>query len=319
MKLSVLIPAYNVEKYVSECLDSVLLTKKDIEVIIINDGSKDNTFSICEDYCKIDSRVKVYTKPNGGASSARNSGMEKASGDYIIFVDADDVLSEDWDALLDFLSDDDIYYFAPEIKGKPDKNKMLRYISGVNDKGICIAGPIQKAFKRNFILGHNLKFREDLINGEDMAFNMEAVLLAESYKIIAFQYYFWRQTIGQTTRRFDDRLIDSDKRFHSYIAALFKKYKVDEKTAADIRSFSLSNAVFIILNRISYIDRFSEAKKKFAFLKKEPYKSVLNTNNSFLFKLCRARRYRILYYYMRFKRGLSVPTKKVTNDQFIKL
>ena len=63
MKLSVIIPAYNVEKYISECLDSVLVTEKDIEVIIVDDGSKDSTLSICEDYSKKDSRVKVYSKP----------------------------------------------------------------------------------------------------------------------------------------------------------------------------------------------------------------------------------------------------------------
>lgn len=306
MKLSVIIPAYNAEKYVGACLDSVLRTKETIEVIIINDGSKDGTLSICEGYCKKDSRVKVYNKPNGGVSSARNYGLGKASGDYIVFVDSDDLLSEDWDSLLDFLSDDDIYYFDSKIKGRTDKNMMLRYISGVNDEGICIAGPVHKAFKRSFILGHNLKFKEDLINGEDMFFNLEAVLLSESYKIIDFQYYFYRQTIGQTTRRFDDRLIDSDTRFHQYLAALFQQYVVDEKTAADIKAFSLYNAVFIILNRISYIKRFSDAKKKFAFLDKKPYRDVLEKNNSFLFKLCRARRYRALYYYMKLKNRLSM-------------
>lgn len=63
MKLSVIIPAYNVEKYIGECLDSILVTEKEIEVIIVDDGSKDNTLSICEEYSKKDSRVKVYSKP----------------------------------------------------------------------------------------------------------------------------------------------------------------------------------------------------------------------------------------------------------------
>ena len=306
MKLSVIIPAYNVEKYVSECLDSVLTTKKDIEVIIIDDGSKDRTLSICEDYCKKDCRVAVYTKSNGGVSSARNYGIEKASGDYIIFVDSDDVLLENWDTLLLFLSGDDIYYFDSNIREMIDKNMMLRYLSGVNDENICIAGSVLKAFKRSFILVHDLKFREDLINGEDMFFNMEAILLSESYKIIHFQYYFWRQTIGQTTRRFDDRLIDSDTRFHSYIETLFNQYNVDEETALDIRSVSLRNAVFTILNRISYIDRFPVAKEKFAFLDKKPYKDVLNKNNSFLFRLCKAKRYRTIYYFMRLKNKMSI-------------
>ena len=311
MKLSVIIPAYNVEKYIRECLDSILVTEKEIEVIIVDDGSKDSTLSICEEYSKKDSRVKVYSKPNGGVSSARNYGLEKVSGDYIIFVDSDDYLLDGWDALMDPLSGDDIYYYNQDIKGHPDKNMMLRYISGVNDEGICIAGPVWKAFKSSFLLDNNLQFKLDLINGEDMLFNLEALLLAESYQIIDFDYYYYRQTIGQTTRRFDDRIIDSDTKFHHYLAVLFREYKVDEKTAADIRSFSLINAVIVILDRISYIDSFANAKEKYAFLEKKPYRSALGKNGSFIFKLCRARRYRTLYYYMKSKNRLSMTKKKV--------
>ena len=311
MKLSVIIPAYNVEKYISECLDSILVTEKDIEVIIVDDGSKDNTLSICEDYSKKDSRVKVYSKPNGGVSSARNYGLEKVSGDYIIFVDSDDYLFEGWDALMDPLSGDDIYYYNKSIKGQPDKNMMLRYISGVNDENICIAGPVWKAYKSSFLLGNDLKFKLDLINGEDMLFNLEAILLAESYQIIDFDYYYYRQTIGQTTRRFDDRIIGSDTKFHHYLASLFREYKADEKTAADIRTFSVINAVIVILDRISYIDRFSNAKEKYAFLEKKPYRSALSKNDSLLFKLARARRYRTLYYYMKSRNSLSMTKRKV--------
>ena len=311
MKLSVIIPAYNVERYISECLDSVLVTEKDIEVIIVDDGSKDNTLSICEDYSKKDSRVKVYSKPNGGVSSARNYGLEKVSGDYIIFVDSDDYLFEGWDALMDPLSGDDIYYYNKLIKGHPDKNMMLRYISGVNDENICIAGPVWKAYKSSFLLGNDLKFKLDLINGEDMLFNLEAILLAESYQIIDFDYYYYRQTIGQTTRRFDDRIIGSDTKFHHYLASLFREYKADEKTAADIRTFSVINAVIVILDRISYIDRFSNAKEKYAFLEKKPYRSALSKNDSLLFKLAKARRYRTLYYYMKSRNSLSMTKRKV--------
>ena len=311
MKLSVIIPAYNVEKYISECLDSVLVTEKDIEVIIVDDGSKDSTLSICEDYSKKDSRVKVYSKPNGGVSSARNYGLEKVSGDYIIFVDSDDYLFEGWDALMDPLSGDDIYYYNKSIKGRPDKNMMLRYISGVNEENICIAGPVWKAYKSSFLLGNDLKFKLDLINGEDMLFNLEAILLAGSYQIIDFDYYYYRQTIGQTTRRFDDRIIGSDTKFHHYLASLFREYKADEKTAADIRTFSVINAVIVILDRISYIDRFSNAKEKYAFLEKKPYRSVLGKNNSLLFKLARAKRYRTLYYYMKSRNSLSMTKRKV--------
>ena len=303
---------YNAVKTLERTMQSV--AEQDyprVEHLIVDGCSKDNTLSICEEYSKKDSRVKVYSKPNGGVSSARNYALEKVSGDYILFVDSDDYLYEGWDALMDPLSGDDIYYYDPYIKGHPDKNRMLRYIAGVNEEGICIAGPVNKAYKTSFLLGHDLKFNLDLITGEDMLFNLEAILLAESYQVIDLDYYYYRQMIGQTTRRFDDRIIDSDTMFHHLLAALFRRYEVDKKTAEDIRFSSLKFAVILILDRISYIDRFSNAKEKYAFLEKKPYRSVLNKSDSIIFKLCRARRYRTLYYYLRSKNRFTVTKKKV--------
>lgn len=93
-KLSIIVPVYNVEDYVEECIKSLIQQKyKNIEIIIVNDGSKDNSLLICEKYAKKDSRIRIYTKENGGLSDARNFGLEKASGDYITFVDSDDYVS----------------------------------------------------------------------------------------------------------------------------------------------------------------------------------------------------------------------------------
>jgi glycosyltransferase involved in cell wall biosynthesis len=89
--LSVVIPVYKVEKYIDECLNSVLKqTYSNIEIILVDDGSPDNCPQICDDYAKKDDRIKVIHKKNGGASSARNVGMGVLSGDYFIFLDSDD-------------------------------------------------------------------------------------------------------------------------------------------------------------------------------------------------------------------------------------
>lgn len=91
--LSVIIPVFNVEKYLSRCIDSIIhQSYQTLEIIIINDGSTDNSKSICEEYARIDSRIILINKENGGQSSARNSGLEIAKGDYITFVDSDDYI-----------------------------------------------------------------------------------------------------------------------------------------------------------------------------------------------------------------------------------
>lgn len=94
--ISVIVPIYNVENYLRQCLDSILgQTFTNFEVVLVNDGSTDNSGFICQEYARLDSRFKYFEKENGGVSDARNSGLDLAQGDYVIFLDADDFLFED--------------------------------------------------------------------------------------------------------------------------------------------------------------------------------------------------------------------------------
>lgn len=96
MKFSIVIPVYNVEKYLDKCLNSICKqTYKDFEVIIVNDGSPDNSQAIIDKYVKKDSRFQAYQKENGGLSDARNYGIERCKGDYLLFVDSDDYIEKD--------------------------------------------------------------------------------------------------------------------------------------------------------------------------------------------------------------------------------
>lgn len=92
-EISIIVPVYQVEKYISQCIDSILAqTFTDFELILVDDGSKDNSGKICDEYAEKDKRVKVIHKENGGAAVARNSGMDKASGNYFAFIDGDDYI-----------------------------------------------------------------------------------------------------------------------------------------------------------------------------------------------------------------------------------
>lgn len=93
VKISVIVPVYNVEKYLEKCVESLLnQSLKDIEIILVDDGSPDKCPQICDEYAKKDCRVKVCHKKNGGLSSARNEGLQHISGEYYMFVDSDDWL-----------------------------------------------------------------------------------------------------------------------------------------------------------------------------------------------------------------------------------
>ena len=92
-KVSIVVPIYNVEKYLKQCVESIInQTLKDIEIILVYDCSPDNCPQMCDDYARRDNRIKVLHKKNGGLSSARNAGIEVATGDYIGFVDSDDYI-----------------------------------------------------------------------------------------------------------------------------------------------------------------------------------------------------------------------------------
>ncbi|PLS01120.1 glycosyltransferase [Neobacillus cucumis] len=96
MKISVIIAAYNIENYIIKCLESIISqTFKELEIIVVNDGSTDNTLHLIKNFSKLDDRIVVIDKPNGGLSSARNAGLEIATGDYIGFVDGDDYIKEE--------------------------------------------------------------------------------------------------------------------------------------------------------------------------------------------------------------------------------
>ena len=94
--ISVIVPIYNAETYLESCIDSILSqTYSNLEIILIDDGSKDNSWDICLEYAKKDNRIHAYTQPNGGPSVARNHGLDMAKGDYIAFVDSDDTIKDD--------------------------------------------------------------------------------------------------------------------------------------------------------------------------------------------------------------------------------
>ena len=93
--ISVIVPIYNVEKYLEKCIESILAqTYTDYELILVNDGSTDGCYEICQKFSKRDVRIKLINKPNGGLSSARNVGIDNSKGDYITFVDSDDYISK---------------------------------------------------------------------------------------------------------------------------------------------------------------------------------------------------------------------------------
>ncbi|MBR5177774.1 MAG: glycosyltransferase family 2 protein [Lachnospiraceae bacterium] len=203
-KISIIIPCYNVEKYVERCIDSVIQqTYKNTEIILVNDGSNDKTGDICDTYSKKDGRITVIHKRNGGASSARNLGMSVATGDYIYFIDSDDWISKrTLQYLMGLLLKHDCQCAIGRTVAVKMRNGRLEYgaritlpdkIIGPNEAIKMVlqtgSGAVNKLIKKELIEG--IKFKEGLTN-EDEPFMIAIYDKTEKIIFGGKQTYFYR-------------------------------------------------------------------------------------------------------------------------------
>ena len=171
-KFSIIIPVYNTEKYLKKCLDSVFLQNYDnYEIIIVNDGSTDNSDKIVKEYMKKHKNIIYILKENGGLSSARNVGVSKAKGDYLLFLDSDDYYCDNFlFQLSDEINDEDVVRFC--VQDVYDNGRVVLYKDKVFDnldgissfKYLCECHYVEIAcaycFKRSFWLEHDFMFLE---------------------------------------------------------------------------------------------------------------------------------------------------------------
>lgn len=220
--ISIIVPVYNTEKYLQECLDSILVqTHTDIEVILIDDGSKDDSLSICQKYANIDKRVKVYHKENSGVSDTRNFGIEHANGEFISFCDSDDkidsglyqmlynaMIEHDVDRVVSgyaYLYDDGRrLYSKPRIQdGGYESNVILRkMIDDGTLSGFLFSGVNNSLFRREIICKNNLQFDPLIRYNEDSLFSFQYMLHSRSiYSLQSKPTYFYRQHRGSSTKK----------------------------------------------------------------------------------------------------------------------
>lgn len=212
MKISVIIPIFKVEQYLKQCVESVLKqTYRNIEVILVDDGSPDKSPAICDEFSKIDKRVVVIHKKNGGLSDARNAGIHKATGEYIIFLDGDDF----WDDLqglqklvarvrqtkVDVLNysykkyfedTGEIFSYIQNGKEMPStcnsKTAQINYLTG---NSYYIASACNKMIRRS--LFKEKLFFEQGVFSEDIEWCAKLLYYAESFDFICEDFYCYRQ------------------------------------------------------------------------------------------------------------------------------
>lgn len=236
-KISIIVPVYNIEEYIEKCVKSIMKqTYKNIEIILVDDGSKDNAGNICDELSKKDERIQVVHKVNGGLSSARNAGMKKATGEYICFVDGDDCIREDYcevlyNALKETKSDISAVSYK-EIKNSKARiyNSAARAKKEFDDKCTVYNGDeiiVQFLHWKNFRIAWNKLYRADILKNqwfkegatfEDMYFNYKVLANVKRVAYVNSPCYYYIRRDGSISTTY------SEKNLNDFAEAIIDVY-----------------------------------------------------------------------------------------------
>lgn len=230
--VSVIIPVYNAELYLKKCVESVQnQTVSDIEVILVNDGSRDASLEMCRDFAAADSRIKVIDQPNRGVSEARNAGIDSSTGDYLMFVDADDWLAPDaLESCAPYVGRYDIIRFSAYVVGKEDTTRCS--LGESSDRTSVISSVISRdtivacwgaMFSRKLFIENNIRFDKTLTVGEDWLVTAGLVRHAAHIKLLpeVYAYYYNKTNVSSCTETMDEGKMISQLRAYLRIRELF--------------------------------------------------------------------------------------------------
>ncbi len=287
IKVSVIIPVYNAEKYLAECIESLLKqTLKQCEFIFVNDGSIDHSKAIIEGYKKNDSRIILIDQENLGVSAARNSGLKIASGDYVGFVDADDYVKGDlFETMYQYViqnhCDEVITNLESEMEGRTynldypfPKNKILNKDFINNEllpyllKKDNLNSVVNKLYKNKVIKDNNLRFPVGIALGEDGLFNIRFLSHAKKVIYASYSGYHYREVAGSATR---------SRSKNDYFQSALEVYQreipeinevIDDRQIIKFKSIKLIHTILGLIhiyltptNVVSFQERYRYVKK----------------------------------------------------------
>jgi glycosyltransferase involved in cell wall biosynthesis len=276
-KISVIIPVYNAAKYLKICLDSILQqTYGNLEVLLVNDGSTDDSLAIAFSYAEQEERIVVIDQENQGASAARNQGLIHATGDYIGFVDADDWLEPDYFQGLSagFVADADLIccgYFDHSIYGTDVPVNDFLHAGALQDRALLTqtllqgtAGvPWAKLFRLSIIRESNIRFHSDVKMSEDLIFNLEyAQYIRKAAIIPRYLYHYNRLNEQSLSAKIEESYINSYVIVNKKLDALLSKTDMGEVERTQYLKRRMETFLLRMCGDITKDDKLSLRQKK---------------------------------------------------------
>lgn len=282
--ISIIIPVYNAERYIEKTINSILNQSfKDIEIVIVNDGSTDNSHNICADYAVKDSRIKYFKRENKGVSAARNYGIDAAKGDWIAFVDADDYIDKDTlKRVYDVIKEDNAdvvifgyvkekinakltsdFKFTDNVMDYSERNFYCELLFNNKVKGFSW----NKVYKKEILDSKNIRFDKDVYINEDLLFNVQYFQYVEKIRYIDSGVYHYVTTPEAATVS-----ALNEKHLTSFIA--YEKMLEMSKNKEDKELIRLSFIGMLIYMGKRIIKKGCSSYKIFADIKKELKKQI---------------------------------------------
>ena len=259
--VSIIVPVYNAEKTLDRCIRSILLQEyRNIELILVNDGSTDRSLPICRYWSEKDSRVTVVEKHNSGVSESRNIGMETASGEYLQFVDSDDWISENSTGAMvrraeETQSDLVIAKFYRVVNGIQEEKGNIKADIVLNKKEfmtIMMKEPANyyygvmwnKLYRRDILSAHRIRCCTDLSWCEDFLFNLDYMRYAETFACLNVPVYYYVKTKNSLVSREGslNNVIRMKLKLFGIYRDLFERMELYDKHRAQVRKFFIAYA-----------------------------------------------------------------------------
>lgn len=283
-KISVIVPVYNVEAYIEKCVEKIEnQTYKNFELILVDDGSSDNSGTLCDELSRKYSNISVYHQKNSGASAARNKGIDNAVGEFIVFCDSDDYIDNN---MLQKLIETEHQY--------PDLTPLcgIRKISANKETDCLLKGdnflivdksdflvlqraqlfntPVNKLFCREILLQNGIRFNHSVSLGEDMLFNADYLMsCGRDYAVINTPLYFYNIDVSNSvSKKYIPHMLDD------YLAMDAKIKQLIEYTNADIKKQENNYATFQLFSVVNSIkntmlpQNTASASEKIKYIKK---------------------------------------------------
>lgn len=314
-KISVIVPVYKVEQYLPRCVDSILSQSfTDFELILVDDGSPDNSGKICEEYAQKDNRIRVFHKLNGGVSSARNLGLDNAQGKWVVFIDSDDYVERGYlQELIEIVKEYKTEFVSIDVFEQPilqenvyllRKDFRLLFTKYKIDK---FCPPWGKLYNRNLIEQCHLRFNPTVHIGEDVMFVLLYILNLKSLVLLKSDKYVYERMNQESLTKcvFDFEIELSGKiEFERVFALVIDKLCLGESETEDL-SMSMQLYVERTMNSIMRIPKRKERVDKLSSLDLRlylKYKRPHSWKEAVILFLLRIRAYYLYDYLLTFKR-----------------